>query len=202
MREVSGEFLWQPGQDRVLRTWETSNVICVFEDWENVEAQQVTEERKVNDTYGESDALKTKRLEYSDEMYNGDEISGSAHSVACSNHEKVAIVADNITLHNNPDMDRVRGDEKVSRVQDGSINATNEADISDTGMITSEDIVGFKEVPILVPGLNPCSTEATEDVTAKEERVEFEPDISNIRSVIKPEEPEVNVCSLSFLHIQ
>lgn len=40
----SGEIKWQPGPDRCLQTWETSNTIMVSEDWEDAESQKISEE--------------------------------------------------------------------------------------------------------------------------------------------------------------
>lgn len=36
--------MWQPGPDRILKTWETKNTIVVSEDWEDAAFQQVIEE--------------------------------------------------------------------------------------------------------------------------------------------------------------
>lgn len=40
----AGEIKWQPGPDRCLQTWETSNTIMVSEDWEDAESQKISEE--------------------------------------------------------------------------------------------------------------------------------------------------------------
>ncbi|CAL9121376.1 unnamed protein product [Musa textilis] len=44
LKGVSGEIKWQPGPDRCLQTWETSNTIVVSEDWEDAESQKISEE--------------------------------------------------------------------------------------------------------------------------------------------------------------
>ncbi|THU50785.1 hypothetical protein C4D60_Mb06t23980 [Musa balbisiana] len=44
LKGVSGEIKWQPGPDRCLQTWETSNTIVVSEDWEDAESQEISEE--------------------------------------------------------------------------------------------------------------------------------------------------------------
>ncbi|KAA8517394.1 hypothetical protein F0562_017687 [Nyssa sinensis] len=44
LKGISGNILWQPGQDRILQTWETENTICVSEDWDNAELQKIIEE--------------------------------------------------------------------------------------------------------------------------------------------------------------
>ncbi|KAJ7942553.1 Phosphoglucan, water dikinase, chloroplastic [Quillaja saponaria] len=38
------EIMWQPGSDRILKTWETKNTITVCEDWDNAELQKIIEE--------------------------------------------------------------------------------------------------------------------------------------------------------------
>ncbi|XP_072996582.1 uncharacterized protein [Typha latifolia] len=44
LRGLSGEVHWQPGPDRFLQTWETTNTIVVSEEWDTAENQKVTEE--------------------------------------------------------------------------------------------------------------------------------------------------------------
>ena len=44
LRGLSGEVYWQPGPDRIMQTWETTNTIIVSEDWENAESQKIIEE--------------------------------------------------------------------------------------------------------------------------------------------------------------
>uniref|UniRef100_A0A2N9HVM8 CBM20 domain-containing protein n=1 Tax=Fagus sylvatica TaxID=28930 RepID=A0A2N9HVM8_FAGSY len=41
------KILWQPGPDRIFKTWETKNTITVCEDWENPEFQKVIEEEQL-----------------------------------------------------------------------------------------------------------------------------------------------------------
>ncbi|CAA6656744.1 unnamed protein product [Spirodela intermedia] len=43
-RELSGKLAWQPGPDRILRTWETTNTIIVAGEWENADDQKIKEE--------------------------------------------------------------------------------------------------------------------------------------------------------------
>ncbi|KAL8140620.1 hypothetical protein V2J09_006641 [Rumex salicifolius] len=110
LREISGKFLWQPGKDRVLHTWETCNIISVIEDWEDAEAQQVSEERVVNNECEKSDLMETKvkQLQHSDEKYNDEETYESsefADSFVCSSHEIVATAANNTSHDSYTDME-------------------------------------------------------------------------------------------------
>ncbi|CAL5426847.1 unnamed protein product [Camellia sinensis] len=45
LRGSKGEIFWQPGLDRFFQTWETNNTITITEDWENAEAQKITEQQ-------------------------------------------------------------------------------------------------------------------------------------------------------------
>uniref|UniRef100_A0A1D1YZV9 Glucoamylase n=1 Tax=Anthurium amnicola TaxID=1678845 RepID=A0A1D1YZV9_9ARAE len=44
LRSLSGKIKWQPGPDRVLQTWETTNTIVVAGDWENEIDPKIAEE--------------------------------------------------------------------------------------------------------------------------------------------------------------
>ncbi|KAE9455810.1 hypothetical protein C3L33_12290, partial [Rhododendron williamsianum] len=44
LKGSTGHILWQPGPDRILRTWDTNNKISVSEDWENPQFQMLIEE--------------------------------------------------------------------------------------------------------------------------------------------------------------
>lgn len=43
-RDLSKKLAWQPGPDRILRTWETANTIVVAGEWDNADDQKITEE--------------------------------------------------------------------------------------------------------------------------------------------------------------
>lgn len=44
LRDISGEFTWQPGPDGILKTWETTKTIIVMPDWDNADNQEIIEE--------------------------------------------------------------------------------------------------------------------------------------------------------------
>lgn len=44
LKGTTGYLFWQPGPDRILRTWETKNTITVYEVWENADCQKIIEE--------------------------------------------------------------------------------------------------------------------------------------------------------------
>ncbi|XP_021888635.1 uncharacterized protein LOC110807731 isoform X2 [Carica papaya] len=75
LKGVDGEILWQPGPDRVLQTWETTNTIMVYEDWENAECQKVLEEESL--TKGDEEPI------------IGSELLVSAENMMCPTDEFV-----------------------------------------------------------------------------------------------------------------
>ncbi|XP_027335139.1 phosphoglucan, water dikinase, chloroplastic isoform X2 [Abrus precatorius] len=48
LKGKGGNIIWQPGTDRIIHTWETTNRITVCEDWENAELQKIIEEPQVD----------------------------------------------------------------------------------------------------------------------------------------------------------
>ncbi|KAK6290617.1 hypothetical protein POUND7_002158 [Theobroma cacao] len=44
LKTSTGNLLWQPGPDRIFKSWETENTIIVSEDWEEAEYQKLIEE--------------------------------------------------------------------------------------------------------------------------------------------------------------
>nr|GMD94867.1 phosphoglucan, water dikinase, chloroplastic [Ipomoea batatas] len=74
-------ILWQPGPDRVVETWETSNTITVCEDWDNAELQNIIE-GGVLDGEAEESAIYAG-------MLIAEKSSGNEHG---------SLVADNINL--------------------------------------------------------------------------------------------------------
>ncbi|XVE97060.1 hypothetical protein REPUB_Repub02eG0278000 [Reevesia pubescens] len=45
LKTINGNLLWQPGPDRILKSWETENTVIVCEDWEEADYQKVIEEQ-------------------------------------------------------------------------------------------------------------------------------------------------------------
>ncbi|XVF08262.1 hypothetical protein REPUB_Repub06bG0211500 [Reevesia pubescens] len=45
LKTSTGNLLWQPGPDRIFKSWNTENTIIVCEDWEEAEYQKVIEEQ-------------------------------------------------------------------------------------------------------------------------------------------------------------
>ncbi|XWS59943.1 hypothetical protein CRYUN_Cryun08bG0165500 [Craigia yunnanensis] len=52
LKTSTGNLLWQPGPDRILKSWETENTIILCEDWEEAEHQKVIEEEPLANQNG------------------------------------------------------------------------------------------------------------------------------------------------------
>ncbi|KDP46509.1 hypothetical protein JCGZ_08481 [Jatropha curcas] len=48
LKQSTGELLWQPGPDRIFKSWESEGTLVVTEDWEDAAAQKITEEQMNN----------------------------------------------------------------------------------------------------------------------------------------------------------
>lgn len=75
LRQSTGEVLWQPGPDRVFQTWDSENTFVVAEDWDNADAQTITEEAMVNDPVSKPDS---EPVEGNIELTDTTSISSSA----------------------------------------------------------------------------------------------------------------------------
>nr|GMD44971.1 phosphoglucan, water dikinase, chloroplastic [Ipomoea batatas] len=121
-------ILWQPGPDRVVETWETSNTITVCEDWDNAELQNIIE-GGVLDGEAEESAIYAG-------MLIAEKSSGNEHG---------SLVADNISRACTGNSDCGQGQDNISRVEK-EVNAGNASEAA--------DLVFDEETPVLVPGLN------------------------------------------------
>ncbi|KAF9675462.1 hypothetical protein SADUNF_Sadunf09G0034800 [Salix dunnii] len=48
LKRSTGEIVWQPGPDRLLKTWESNSSVVIAEDWENAGAQKIMEEQVIS----------------------------------------------------------------------------------------------------------------------------------------------------------
>uniref|UniRef100_A0A6N2LCP2 CBM20 domain-containing protein n=1 Tax=Salix viminalis TaxID=40686 RepID=A0A6N2LCP2_SALVM len=48
LKRSTGEIVWQPGPDRIFKTWESNSSVVIAEDWENAGAQKIMEEQAIN----------------------------------------------------------------------------------------------------------------------------------------------------------
>lgn len=48
LKRSTGEIVWQPGPDRIFKTWESNSSVVIAEDWENAGAQKIMQEQAIN----------------------------------------------------------------------------------------------------------------------------------------------------------
>uniref|UniRef100_A0A7N0T339 CBM20 domain-containing protein n=1 Tax=Kalanchoe fedtschenkoi TaxID=63787 RepID=A0A7N0T339_KALFE len=49
LKQSMGNIIWQPGPDRIFKTWSTHKTITVVEDWENSELQKIIEDTDIGE---------------------------------------------------------------------------------------------------------------------------------------------------------
>ncbi|XP_031095032.1 uncharacterized protein LOC115999316 [Ipomoea triloba] len=89
LKGAGNAILWQPGPDRVLDVWETSNTVTVCEDWDNIELRKIMEEELLAGERGES-PTDTEVLIAENSIQERIDTDANAN-------EPVQIVAENIT---------------------------------------------------------------------------------------------------------
>ncbi|KAJ6716037.1 hypothetical protein OIU74_008721 [Salix koriyanagi] len=48
LKRSTGEIVWQPGPDRIFKTWESNSSVVIAEDWENAGAQKIMQEQAID----------------------------------------------------------------------------------------------------------------------------------------------------------
>ncbi|TKY65862.1 Glucoamylase protein [Spatholobus suberectus] len=90
LKRREGDIVWQPGPDRIIHTWEAMNRITVYEDWEDVLLQKVTEDGEVPNSKEEDQlAQANMELQIESEMPNFAENLGRPKEKPKSNAPKV-----------------------------------------------------------------------------------------------------------------
>ncbi|XP_011047441.1 PREDICTED: uncharacterized protein LOC105141784 [Populus euphratica] len=110
LKGIAEKIFWQPGPDRILQTWETSNTIVVCEDWEDAALQKITEEEPSANGSEEppvnpeslivAEDLTCQKEELVSDMSNGAvtmDVSSNPEKKPSPVTCKKAIVADNIS---------------------------------------------------------------------------------------------------------
>ncbi|KAI3886571.1 hypothetical protein MKX03_005490 [Papaver bracteatum] len=151
LKEPTGEVIWQPGPDRILKTWETDKTIVIFEDWDNVELQMVTEEESIAKSYLSQEVV-VGNSNKEDSMVNAD---AEEDTVINSNTAESTISP--ITT-----IEKVAYPEAEQKDTEDSVTSTSSFLIEKTSTsLKDEDICTsfqYEGEPILVPGLAPLST--------------------------------------------
>ncbi|XP_058003016.1 uncharacterized protein LOC110651797 isoform X2 [Hevea brasiliensis] len=91
LKEINGKILWQPGPDRIFKTWETKNTIVVSEDWEDATLQQLTEEESMANKKGEP-TVNSEMLIVADELSTNSEIVVFSENLTHENEELISDV--------------------------------------------------------------------------------------------------------------
>uniref|UniRef100_A0A5B7B074 CBM20 domain-containing protein n=1 Tax=Davidia involucrata TaxID=16924 RepID=A0A5B7B074_DAVIN len=185
LKGTSGNILWQPGQDRILQTWETENTITVSEDWDNAELQKIVEEGlRFNQT--EESAIDSEMLIVAENLtqprqdqtvnVNWESTTTETESITNTTEKPLAIVAENITdpneklqVNTNNKAFGTRSitytkeehvaiiSKKEMTVEENTLGNNGRAvTIKNSGSTKDEEIlVSYEGAPILVAGLTP-----------------------------------------------
>ncbi|KAK9290975.1 hypothetical protein L1049_009157 [Liquidambar formosana] len=188
---------WQPGPDRVLRTWESKNTITVYEDWENAECQKIIEEGMIANQTEEStvdsemlivaENLTQPKEEEITNINNASTIADTisypaekplaemhnelivAQNITHVQEKPVAMVAENITYPKEKPLLQVNNTVPGAK----SITYPKEehtATVKNPASTEDEkNPVSSEGGPILVPGLSPLSTVLTEEAPFNED---------------------------------
>ncbi|KAL9258334.1 Glucoamylase-like protein, partial [Drosera capensis] len=184
LRIKSGQILWQPDSDRILHLWETTNTICVLENWENAGLQRVTEE----ESYGLEDELSTdtpeslvvadnlsqfrdhmvasKQLIYTDG--DMDQAPFTTASLDASFHEKLQVTG-NVLKAASTDSYYIANSEGLQEAESSvEGNGTVLTKWSSQNTAAEQHWDNNEEIPILVPGLTPISVSPADDALEQE----------------------------------
>ncbi|MCL7030701.1 hypothetical protein MKW94_020801 [Papaver nudicaule] len=150
VKEPTGEVIWQPGPDRILKTWETDNTIVIFEDWDNVELQMVTEVQSTGKSY--------TTLEYNVGNPNKEDSMAKSVIEDDSNAEEPTIAPINTTEKlAYPEAGQTGKEDFL--ISTGSFG--NEK--TSTSLKDEDALFQYEGEPILVPGLAPLSTQTVKE---------------------------------------
>ncbi|GAV75469.1 CBM_20 domain-containing protein [Cephalotus follicularis] len=143
LKERTGDIIWQPGPDRILKTWETDNTITVCEDWENAEYQKIIEEEP---------------LACQNEKLNSD-ISSTTENLTLPREKLEFIVDSNNFPTKKPE---------VETFTEPVIAAFVAENIGDPKEDPELNLIAHEEGPVMVSGLTPLSAKKPELATHNE----------------------------------
>ncbi|OVA02668.1 Carbohydrate binding module family 20 [Macleaya cordata] len=151
LREATGEVAWQPGPDRILRTWETDKTIVILEDWENVEFQKITEEDPMTNSNTEEEPMvNSDTVQEAMANSNTDELTIS-NSAELSVAEKMTYPKEELLVAENINYLKELIDAEDAVTSIGS-SVTDE---KSTSIKDEDNLVEYEGDPVLVPGLTP-----------------------------------------------
>ncbi|KDP24469.1 hypothetical protein JCGZ_25033 [Jatropha curcas] len=170
LKQITGEVLWQPGPDRILKTWETKNTIVLLEDWEDYALQELLEDEPI--TSGNEDPIfGTEMLIVAENLTQENDVDSYTESestykettIADNNppleqkHIALPIFADNISFS--------KDESAVS--ESYQLPGENEKEaIGNNGRVPL--VTSNENEPVLVPGLPPLSMVSNESLIQEE----------------------------------
>lgn len=170
LKGTANAILWQPGPDRILDVWETSNMITVCEDWDNIELQKIMEEELLTGEPEESPI--------NSEVLIAENLTQERIDTDANANEPVRIVAENITGAD-VNASNAYGSRDATYVEEtvttGRIDFGKSRTAAHNENFSSKEEAGlpFDEgVPVLVPGLPQILSVATEAMPSNEIQVE------------------------------
>ncbi|MQL77787.1 hypothetical protein Taro_010206 [Colocasia esculenta] len=147
LQGLLGEIEWQPGPDRVLQTWETSDTIIVECDWENIDDQTIMEEGSLDISVDDS------------KLTEEEAVDGSADEQKVTKEGSLDISAEREASGQS----QMGIDEESVEDQAEIISAKDESNQE----IVGEDQLGLKIAPVLVPGLALMPISASGEINAR-----------------------------------
>ncbi|XP_010262821.1 PREDICTED: uncharacterized protein LOC104601244 isoform X2 [Nelumbo nucifera] len=196
LKAITGVVVWQPGPDRVLQTWNTTNKIIVLEDWEDSELQKITEEAMADPKEGSlvnpntedmTDLNREVMANVNQKMVVAKNISHPSEG-PMSIANKGLIVAENInypkegpTDHGNREV--AIAESIIQSKEEAKLNTNNKWTVSESIlrshgrtingkspiiMNNIENLIAHEEGHVLVPGLTPLPQMATKGLLKKE----------------------------------
>ncbi|XVE76530.1 hypothetical protein DITRI_Ditri12bG0181100 [Diplodiscus trichospermus] len=202
LKTIRGNLLWQPGPNRIFKSWESENMVIVCEDWEEAEYQKVIEEQPLANQEGpllhSEVAIVAKNLTPSEEELVSDTDSitspgeepseASSEELATSNsapsiEKPLSIVADNIS---HPAEDFIANSNNGVLGEKRTNNPINEAlAISNKNVLVEEDIGNTSRVERLQ---NPVTPDVEGTLVSHEGSPVLVPGLTLVASVSTEEE--------------
>lgn len=186
LKGLVGAVSWQPGPDRILKTWETEKMISVSEDWNNPGLQNVVEDEPADDPIEtDSNSSIVDNAENSNSEKSIEKTpkanADAKNQVKANNQAKNSATKAAKKVTKRAQKENLRSNDKASLSSDDKVSAqVSQADSEKKEMISEDN----EEAPVLVPGLMP--EEEIEEAELDEAEAEAVTPIDN-EVLAKPE---------------
>ncbi|KAJ8769800.1 hypothetical protein K2173_007660 [Erythroxylum novogranatense] len=200
LKRETGEIIWQPGPDRIFKTWESRSGIIVVEDWENAEAQKIMEEFTVQVKPGTGPELELSTAgnvhHQKDELISTISKDVTLCDSIVQEDDKRNVKNDLVTRENiirpleehiNNVSKSLKLEESVGYKMEETMN--NKKPITLTGSNAAEESIGYemaetrnKKKPINLTRTNLATSEEEESLPRYEERQLLMPGLTPIQS--------------------